>query len=695
MKNKRSAPSSKQSKRWIIIAVVGLLLIILGAVGWIFYRNWREEQQAIQRQEAVEDRIEAYLSALSDNRYDDFVSQLDEDSVAEYGYTFEELSSRYETIFSGIGASDFTVQNYTIELDEETDEYSFDYTLSMETVLGPLTSLEFEAQVNETEVADGESEKTIVWNPSLILPGMESGDSVRLSFTEPERGSIRDRHGNMLAGTGEAFEAGLYPLMLGEGEERDENLSRISETFDVSVSRLENLLNQTWVTAESLVPFTIVDSGSTPEVQGVMYQRTTDRLYPLGEAAAHLVGYVGEVTAEDIENNPSLATGQTVGKTGMEAVFDEQLRGRTGGQITIVDEQDELKEVVIENEKENGQSVKLTIDSDVQLALFEAFGDEIGSGAIMHPTTGEMIALVSAPSYEPQLFSRGITAEQYASYAEDERTPFVNRYTSRYAPGSTFKIITASLLMEQDNFDPLATHQIDGLQWSPGTDAFGSHRITRVSDAVTEVDLSTALIYSDNIYFAKEALEMGIDSFVDELNRYPFGEDMQVPFSMQPAQYANDNDIDRETLLADTAYGQGQVLMSSIHQLAFYSTVLNSGQLTFPVLLEEDSSIQEPVVSEESANLVRDMLIETVTDPNGTAHGLSNLSYLVGAKTGTAEVAGEDGNDTNGMLYVFDADDYSYSFLGFLEGQRSGDVIEQFTPFLNELKPLISDYLIQ
>lgn len=695
MKNRRSTSSNKQSKRWIGFAAGGIVLVVLAVVGWFFYRDWREEQQAIQRQEAVEDRVEDYLSALTDNRYEELTVHLNDESLSQYGYTSEELSIRYETVFQGIGASEFTVDEYTIELDEETDEYSLQYSLSMETVLGPLSSLQYEAAINENELENGENEKTIVWSPSLILPEMEEGDSVRLSFSEPERGSIYDRHGNMLAGLGEAYQAGLYPLMLGEGEEREENLDRISEEFDVPVSQLENLLNQAWVNDESLVPFKTVDVGSTPEVQGVMYQKTTDRLYPLGEAAAHLVGYVGDVTAEDIERNPTLASGQIVGKTGMEAVFDEQLRGRTGGQITIVDDQDELKEVVIENDEENGQSVRLTVDSEVQLDLYEAFDGEPGSGAVMHPETGEMLALASSPSYNPQLFSRGITAEQFAAYNEDELTPFVNRYTARYAPGSTFKTITASLLMEQDDFDPEYVHEIEGLQWSPETEAFGNHQITRINDAESNVDLSAALVYSDNIYFAREALDMGAETFVEELNRYPFGEDLQVPFSMSPAQFANENTIESETLLADTAYGQGQVLMSSIHQLVFYSTVLNSGQLTYPTLLEDDPTIQEPIISAESAELVRELLIETVTHPNGTARDLSDLNYSVGAKTGTAEVAGEDGNDTNGMLYVFDADDQTYSFLGFLEGQRSGDVIEKFSPFLNELKPMISDYAVQ
>lgn len=314
MKNRRSKPSRNQSKRWLVLTALAIILIISIVAGWFFYRNWREEQQAIERQEAVEERVEAYLSALTEARFDELTSHLDDESLEQYGYSAEELSSRYETIFQGIGASQFTLDEQELTLDEETNEYNLRYTLSMETVLGPVSSLEYETVIKEAEGEDEDSVKSLAWRPALILPEMEEGDSVNLSFTEPERGSIYDRHGNMLAGTGEAYQAGLYPMMLGEGEEREENLDRISEEFGLSVSQLENLLDQSWVTDESLVPFKTVDVGSTPEVQGVMYQQTTDRLYTLGEAAAHLVGYVGDVTAEDIENNPTLTSGQIVGK---------------------------------------------------------------------------------------------------------------------------------------------------------------------------------------------------------------------------------------------------------------------------------------------------------------------------------------------------------------------------------------------
>ena len=690
MNNSRRTPKNRNTRRWIWIAVGTVIAVILAVGGWIVYTNWREEQRAIQRQEDVEAAVDSYLTAKTASDFDTFVSTLSTQSVSEFDYTEEELAERYETIFQGIGANDLAVMDQEILLDEEADQYRLTYTLRMDTVLGRLDDLRYETVIKETE-----DDITLEWAPSLILPGMEEGDSVRVSFTEPDRGSIYDRHGNLLAGEGDVYQAGLYPASLGEGDQRATNLDIISETFDVSVDHLENLLNQAWVTDESLVPFTVVEEGETPEVTGVRYQRTSERVYPLNEAAAHLVGYIGEVTAEDIQEDPTLASGQIVGKAGLEAVFDSQLRGHTGGKISIVDASDEVKEVIIENERQNGQSVRLTIDSDVQRDLFDSFENEPGAGAVMHPLTGELLALVSAPSYSPQSFTRGISAEEFSGYMDDENTPFVNRYTSRYAPGSTFKILSSLILLDDGGIDPDETNRIEGLQWSPDLPGFGNHSITRVSESVSDVDLATALIYSDNIYFAMEALDMGEEAFTESLNQLPFGDNLDLPFDMTPAQFANNDTIDGETLLADTAYGQGQVLMNLIHQLVFYSPVVNNGRLTYPtVLLNEQRENSDQLFTDESVSIVRDGLIESVMHPNGTARGLQNVSHSTGAKTGTAEVAGEEGNDTNGFLYVFDADDQTYSFVGFLEGQRSGDVIDRFDTFLDNLKPSISDYAV-
>ncbi|WP_423190489.1 penicillin-binding transpeptidase domain-containing protein [Alkalibacterium sp. f15] len=676
----------KASNKKVMGIVLGIiLLLLLSTGGYMYYRNWKAEQLAIERREKVESLVDDYLKAKASTRFEAYAETLLEQSVTDEGYTKQELIERYEMIFQAIGVDEVEITDHEIIYDEEMDVYSFTYSLGMNTVLGEVETLNYQSAIYEAEDL-----KAIHWDHSLFFPNMVEGDTVELTYTEPNRGSIYDRNGNMLAGEGDAYEAGLYPAVIGEGEERENQLATVSDTFDISVEALEQLLGQNWVTEESFVPFTIVDAGETPEVPGVLYQQTIDRLYPLGEAAAHLIGYVGDVSAEDIGNNPLLQSGQVVGKSGLEYRFDKELRGEMGGQIALADSEGETREVVIEREKKDGESLRLTINTDIQSELFASFKSEPGAASVMDPKNGELLALTSSPSYDPQLFARGISQADYDAYNEDENQPFLNRFTSRYAPGSTFKILTSLVLLDSGVTTPEKINTIEGLNWSSDREGFGDRQITRVNDAVTEVDLTAALVYSDNIYFAMEALELGLNDFVENMLQFPFSEDFDIPLTMEPAQLANNNEISEITLLADTAYGQGEILMNTIHQQAFYTPVLNKGEFVYPqLLLQEKEAMTEAIVSSENADLVRDMLVETVTSSNGTSYPLNDLSYSVGSKTGTAEIAGEDENETNGFLYVFDEQDESYSFVGFLEGQKSGDVIDQFYPFFTTVKTLI------
>ena len=248
-----------------------------------------------------------------------FVTLLSEDSINDVPYNREEIRERYKTIFSGIGAANIENRENELIIDEETDQYKFTYTLAMDTSLGRLEDLKYETTFSEVD-----DKMFVDWDTSLIFPDMEEGDTVKLSYDEGERGSINDRNGNMLVT--EAPEAGILPSSLGEGDARKSQLSSISENFGIEVSSIEKLLEQSWVTDESFVPIKVVDADNRPELAGVVYRQTESRMYPLGEAAAHLTGYVGEVTAEDIESNPTLQTGDTVGKAGLEAAFDERLK---------------------------------------------------------------------------------------------------------------------------------------------------------------------------------------------------------------------------------------------------------------------------------------------------------------------------------------------------------------------------------
>jgi len=666
--------SSKQNNRnrWLYLGIgaVVLLLIIGGVVG---YNYWQSEQ----RNERANETVQTFTNHLENQNYADLSEIISPSSLEEIDYTREDVEERYETIYGGIGAANVTAENIQLSEDEESGQFTLTYDLQMDTSLGELDS-----QTYETTLQEAEDTFQVNWDTDLIFPQMETEDTVQIQFTSGNRGDILDRNGELLAGEGPVWQAGLHPALLGEGETREENLQIISETFDTSVEQLENLLQASWVTADSFVPLTIVDDGETPEVTGVVYQETTARTYPLGEAGAHLLGYVGEVFAEDIEEDPTLQAGDVIGKAGLEQAFDDRLRGSRGGEITIQNSDDEIKETLQEAPVEDGEDITLTIDASLQEEYFDNFNDSSGAAVVTEPTSGELLVLTSSPSYDPTLMARGISNEEYQAYADNPETPFLPRYTARYAPASTFKVITAAIGLDTEVTTLDETRTINGFQWQKD-DSWGNHQITRVNDQPTEVTLEDALVYSDNIFFAQEAVEMGSETFMNGLVDFPFDENFELPISMQSAQITNSGSFDSEVLMADTAYGQGQLLMSPLHQAIFYSPFINSGELVFPKLeagAETPESTQP--ITQESADTIREILTQVVEDPNGTAHALNNAALTLAAKTGTSEIqAAEEGeNDTNGFLLAFDAENSSYLSLVFVEDSGGSDVTEQFAP---------------
>lgn len=669
--SRKKNTSKSNIGRYIGIIIVSILLIVALIIG---YKYWTGKQ----RKEKANEVATSFIEALEAKDYDQLTNTLSPSSLEEIGYTEEKVKERYETIYGGIGANDLEVDHMELEESEEDNSFVLRYDLNMTTSLG-----ELETQSYETNLQEIDNDFFVAWNTHLIFPDMDEEDTIQIQFTSGKRGNILDRNGELLAGEGKAWQVGLHPAQLEEGEGKEENLQNIAKTFDINVEQLEQLLSAEWVTDESFVPFALVDEGKTPEITGVVYQETTTRSYFLGEAGAHLIGYIGEVYAEDIEEDPSLQPGDIIGKSGLEAAFDDRLRGGKGGEINILDEAGETKSTLQKAPVEDGEDITLTIDSKLQKRYFETFEGEKGGAVVTDPTSGELLVLTSSPSYDPTLMARGISGDKYQEYAESPDSPFLARYAARYAPGSTFKMITAAIGLESGTTNLEKTHTITGLQWQKD-DSWGNYKVTRVSDHPTEVNLEDALIYSDNIFFAQEVLEMGAETYLEGLKKFPFDETFDLPINMKKAQISNSGSFDSQPLLADTAFGQGQLLMSPLHQAIFYSAFANNGTLTFPKL-ELNSNEPETMqpIEPKTAETIEKILVQVVEDSNGTAHVLNKSPLSLAAKTGTAEFKGEEeGNDTNGFVVAFDAENHSFLSTIFIEDKSGSSVANQFASVL-------------
>ena len=258
----------------------------------------------------------------------------------------------------------------------------------------------------------------------------------------------------------------------------------------------------------------------------------------------------------------------------------------------------------------------------------------------------------------------------------------MSRFATGYAPGSTFKTITAAIGLDSGTLNPNEELAIDGLKWQKDS-SWGSYKVTRVSEA-SPVNLRTALVYSDNIYMAQETLKMGEKTFRAGLDKFIFGKELDLPIAMDKAQISNKDSFDSEILLADTGYGQGQLLLNPIQQITTYSVLPNKGTLVYPkLILDKETKDQKDVIKASSAEAV-------VSDENGTAHSLATLNIPLAAKTGTAEIKEkqDEKGQENSFLYAFDVEKQNYSVLEFLENKPEGtsatDLSKDLLTYLNQ-----------
>ena len=550
----------------------------------------------------------------------------------------------------------------TLAYDEERKAVT--YQTSFDTVAG---NISFE---NEAIFLKGEDGYKLAWDDSLIFPELGSTDKVKISTTQANRGGILDRNGRVLAGKGVASSVGIVP---GKLEDRDEAIQQIAELLEIESEVIEKKLSAKWVKEDSFVSIKTIPKVAEIElmkieqdeevlkenerqeklleIPGVMISDTEVREYPLGEAAAHLVGYVQSVTAEDLENHAGegYTANSVMGKSGMEGLFEKELKGQNGSSIYIVDSAGNKKAELASIFVQDGKDIQLTIDADLQRSLYAQFKEDKSCSVAMNPYTGEVLALVSTPSYDNNDFIMGLSNEQWTALNEDENKPMYNRFRQVWCPGSTFKPIIAAIGLESGAIDPMEEYGNEGLSWQKDS-SWGSYYVTTLH-TYEPVILENALIYSDNIYFAKAALKIGAEEMERSLTELGFNEEIPFDIKMAKSQYSNTENIETEIQLADSGYGQGQVLVNPLHMACIYSAFCNEGNIVKHYLVyqaEATVTFWKPgAFSKETANQVLEGTKKVVNDSHGTGHAAHRDDIVLAGKTGTAEIKASK-DDTSG-----------------------------------------------
>ncbi len=654
-KARKKGKTAKILLSCILAAALGGIVFV--GISLVQRLQWKDPQEILQE----------YMACIASQEYGKMYQMISKEESG--GITEEEFIERNANIYEGIEAENIKIQ--LLDSGKEKDVVLYECT--MDTIAG---EIHFE---NSACFVEGESGYELVWEDSLIFPQLAPEDKVQVLTESAQRGKILDRNGKVLAGKGVASSVGLVP------EKMEENsVKELAALLKIDEESIQTALSASWVSEDSFVPIKTIPKEGVPDVMdmllgeafaeegsleqallqvpGVMITDVEVREYPLKEAAAHLVGYVQSVTAEDLKEHEGegYTSGSVIGRSGMEGLYEERLRGKNGYKILIKDSHGNNKSLLAMTPVQDGEDIRLTIDAGLQETLYEQLSEDKSCSVAMNPYTGEVLALVSTPSYDNNGFIMGFSEEEWTALNEDENMPLYNRFRQTWCPGSVFKPIIASVGIDCNAIDPLADYGNEGTSWQKD-ESWGDYYVTTLHE-YEPVTLKNALIYSDNIYFAKAALNIGADNLTKALKQLGFGADLPFEITMTRSQYSNTEEIQSEVQLADSGYGQGQILINPVHLAALYTAFLNQGDVLTPYLLykeEPGTSVWLPqAFSTEAVQTVAEGMEQVINDPNGTGYGVHREDIRLAGKTGTAEIKAsvEDTTGTElGWLAVYTA----------------------------------------
>ena len=647
-----------KNKKALIITLLIILIIAIAIVGVIIYSNTPKEnaQQVLAK----------YISLINEKKYEELYSILSTES--KNNISEDDFVTRNKNIYEGIDAVNIKVQVQNEEKQGKTSKITYNETMS--TSAGDIS---FDNTVN---LVIEDKEYKINWSSSMIFPELRDTDKVRVSTIESKRGEILDRNGNKLAENGSISSIGIVPGKLSENKEQD--IQKISELTGVSVDYINNQLSQSWVTDDTFVPIKKVSTSETNlkeqllQISGIQINSTNARVYPLGNETAHLIGYVQTINAEELEQNAGKGYSSTslIGKAGLEAAYEDRLRGIDGTEIYIQDAQGNKLKTLAKQDKKDGEDIKITIDSTLQKEVYEQMKNDKGLWIIMEPTTGEILTAVSTPTYDSNDFVLGLSTDEWNQLNNDTSKPLYNRFLQIYCPGSTFKPITAAIGLTTGKITTDTTVSYSGKSWQKDS-SWGNYNVTTLTAYNGPKNVANALLYSDNIFFAQTALQIGKEQLTENLKNIGFGESLDFPLTLAQSQYSSSEDgqISTEIKLADTGYGQGDLLVNPIHMASIYSSFANGGNMVKPYIEYNEGKAEyykQNVFTQQAAETVKNDLIQVVENPSGTAHDMQIQGLTIAGKTGTAELKTSSEDTESGTLGWFNC---------FTVGRSQGDLL--------------------
>ncbi|WP_321397955.1 penicillin-binding protein 2 [Emcibacter sp.] len=481
---------------------------------------------------------------------------------------------------------------------------------------------------------------------------------ISLRLLSPERGKILDRYGNILAGNRVDYRVNLIPE---QSESVEDTLNSLSDLVPLSEREQKRILKAI-KRQRSFLPVAVAQNldwetfahvnVNIPDLPGIQPDVGTTRYYPQKGYLAHLVGYVGSVSEQDLgrSDDPLLELPAfKIGKNGMERELEQRLRGEAGNTRVEVNALGRVIRELSRQDSKAGEDVRLTIDLDLQKYAAERVRDQSAAIVVMDVHNGDVLAIASTPAFDPNDFNLGISQKKWDELRNDIRKPMTNKTVSgQYPPGSTFKMIVALAALEAGVIDETEEVFCNG-KYHLGNHTF--HCWKKYGHG--KVDLKHAIAGSCDVYFYEVAGRVGIDKIQEVAQRFGLGKSFNIGIpgevdGLIPGKgwkLATQGVSWQGGDTANAGIGQGYVLATPLQLAVMTSRLVNGGYAVEPRIIlpsGEDTPVplEKIAVSEEHLKLVQDGMSAVVNDVKGTAHYYipHTKSYSMGGKTGTSQV---------------------------------------------------------
>jgi penicillin-binding protein 2 len=485
---------------------------------------------------------------------------------------------------------------------------------------------------------------------------------IRLNDVPPFRGMMFDRNGELIVDNRPSFDLFVVPEEVHDPE-------RLSSSFEELIGLAANTVEEKLDDEGRKAPFRplLVKKNLSREelaiietnlfnLPGTMIQVKPQRHYIYSEFASHVIGYLGEINENQLNSGkyPDSKPGDLIGKYGVERKWQNDLNGLRGEEQVEVDAVGRRLKVISRQPPAAGYNIGLTIDRNLQFVAEEQLKNKKGAIVAMHPGTGEILAMASSPSFDPNMFLQGIDKSQWSNLMSSKDHPLQNRaIAGQYPPGSTFKIVMALAGLEEGVINPEEEIFCNG-SFTVGNHTYHCWR----KQGHGQVNLHRALVESCDVYFYNVGKRLGVDRIAQYAKMCGLGSatDFELGFEKDGLIPTSEWKLQRfgipwqpgETI--STAIGQGYVLVTPLQMARLISALFNGGYLYQPSVIKwvgkENKKFYRFVpkvlghlhAKEQNMALIRDALIGVVNEPHGTGSSARLKNFTVAGKTGTAQV---------------------------------------------------------